>query len=161
MFCPYCGFEYTQKTNYCKRCGENLGTGGGPEQAPASRPSMIMLLAMFGAVGVFTLLGLGIVFAMYDNLVLRGIRGDELMIPFVMGMTVTGTIAGLLVWQLARLISGHQKAGQNAVVERHFIREVPTAASPEQLPPAMERPSVAEHTTRQMANVYKDPNMTR
>jgi len=24
MFCPSCGFEYTQKTNYCKRCGEDL-----------------------------------------------------------------------------------------------------------------------------------------
>ena len=24
MFCQSCGFEYTQKTNYCKRCGGNL-----------------------------------------------------------------------------------------------------------------------------------------
>ena len=24
MFCQSCGFEYTQKTNYCKRCGGEL-----------------------------------------------------------------------------------------------------------------------------------------
>jgi hypothetical protein len=153
MFCPYCGFEYTQKTNYCKRCGENLG--GGAEQTPAPRSGMLAMLAMFGAVGVFTLIGLGISFAIYDNMALRGLHGSELKLPFMMGITLTGAVAGLLIRQLSRLISGQQKAGQNAVIERHFIREIP-GATPEQLPPAAERPSVAEHTTRQMAKAYKD-----
>ncbi|MDX2033206.1 MAG: zinc ribbon domain-containing protein [Blastocatellia bacterium] len=157
MFCPYCGFEYTQKTNYCKRCGENLG--GGAEQAPAAglgpRLGMLATMIMFGAVGIFTLIGLGISFAIYDNMALRGLHGSELKLPFMMGITLTGAVAGLLIWQLSRLISGQQKAGQNAVIERHFIREIP-GATPEQLPPAVERPSVAEHTTRQMAKVYKD-----
>ncbi len=156
MFCPACGFEYTQRTNYCKRCGESLGQGGGAEPLSPARPSQALLLLLFGAVGLFTLLGLGISFAMYDNMVLRGVRGDELMIPFVMGMMLTGTVAGLLIWQLSRLISGRQRAGQNAVIERHFIREVPAGAPPEQLPPAVERPSVAEHTTRQMAHIHRD-----
>ena len=32
MFCPTCGFEYTQKTNYCKRCGAGLTSSDKPPE---------------------------------------------------------------------------------------------------------------------------------
>jgi uncharacterized protein (DUF983 family) len=157
MFCPSCGFEYTQKTNYCKRCGESLSATSANDAPKMARPK---LAVMFCVVAAFGILGMLSVFAMYDNLVMRGIRGDELMIPFMMGMVFTGTIAGLLIWQLARMITGHQKTGRNVIVEKHFIREAPPAqfgAPTDPIQQTVEPPSVAEHTTRQMANVYREP----
>jgi hypothetical protein len=157
MFCPSCGFEYTQKTNYCKRCGENLGVPGIADPPQTSRPKMA---SMFWAVAAFSIAGLGILFAMYDNLVIRGLRGDELMLPFVMGLVFIGTISGLLIWQLARMITAHQRTGRNVIVEKHFIREVPQVqlgAPADPMQQSVEPPSVAEHTTRQMANIYREP----
>lgn len=152
MFCPSCGFEYTQKTNYCKRCGESLGTTSVND---APKPARGILAVMFCAVAAFGLLGLITVFAMYNNLAHRGLRGDELLLPLMMGMMFTGAIAGLLIWQLARLITAYQKGGRNVVVEKHYIRESPPAQLGAQTGPAVEPPSVVEHTTRQFAGKYK------
>jgi hypothetical protein len=151
MFCPSCGFEYTQKTNYCKRCGGNLGFTSTDDAPKIERPKlglMFVAVAVFGIVGMFTAL------AVLNNLTGRGLRGDDLLVPFVMTLMFTGGIAGLLVWQLARLITTYQKTGRNVVVEKHFIRESPPAqlgASTGQFQQAVEPPSVVEHTTRQLA----------
>jgi uncharacterized protein (DUF983 family) len=151
MFCPSCGFEYTQKTNYCKRCGESLGLTGASDAPKIERPSlatMFIAVATFGGVGLFMAL------AVLNNLTGRGLRGDDLIVPFVMTLMFTGAIAGLLVWQLARLITAYQKTGRNVVVEKHYIRESPPAqlgASTGQFQQAVEPPSVVEHTTRQLA----------
>jgi len=155
MFCPACGFEYTQKTNYCKRCGESLSV---TSVAGAPKMGRAILAVMFGAVAAFGLAGMVTVFIMFDNLVKRGLRGDELVVPLVMGLMFVGSIAGLLIWQLARMITAHQKTERNVVVEKHFIREVPPAqlgapSDPVQQP--VEPPSVVEHTTRQMAGKYQ------
>ncbi|HEY7182489.1 MAG TPA: zinc ribbon domain-containing protein [Blastocatellia bacterium] len=151
MFCPSCGFEYTQKTNYCKRCGESLSL---PANADAPKTPRSRIAGMFWAIAVFCFLGLLTVFSAYDHLVARGLRGDELMMPFLMGMFLIGAVAGLLIWMLARMISVHQRTGRNVVVEKHFIREAPPAnlgAPTGEIQQAVEPQSVIEHTTRQLA----------
>jgi hypothetical protein len=155
MFCPSCGFEYTQKTNYFKRCGESLSLTGVVGSAKMERPK---LAAMFCAVAAFGVVGMITVFSMYNILSERGLRGDELMLPFMMGMMFTGAIAGLLIWQLARMITAYQKGGRNVIVEKHYIRESPPTqlgAPTDQIQQAVEPPSVVEHTTRQMAGKHK------
>ena len=152
MFCPSCGFEYTQKTNYCKRCGESLSL---PAGADAPKMPRSKIAGMFWAIAVFGFLGLLTVFNAYDHLVARGLRGDELMMPFLMGMFLIGAVAGLLIWMLARMISVHQKTGRNVIVEKHFIRDAPQSqlgAPTGEIQQAVEPPSVGEHTTRQLAS---------
>jgi hypothetical protein len=71
-----------------------------------------------------------------------------------MTLMFTGSIAGLLIWQLARLITAYQKTGRNVIVEKHFIREAPPAnlgAPTGEIQQAVEPQSVIEHTTRQLA----------
>jgi hypothetical protein len=109
---------------------------------------------MFVAVAAFSIAGLFMALAVLNNLTGRGLRGDDLIVPFVMTLMFTGGIAGLLVWQLARLITAYQKTGRNVIVEKHYIRESPPAqlgASTGQFQQAVEPPSVIEHTTRQLA----------
>ena len=155
MFCPSCGFEYTQKTNYCKRCGESLSvpTGVDAPKMPRSK-----IAGMFWAIGVFCVTALVTIFSAYGHLVGVGLRGDELIIPFVMGLIFTGGVAGLLIWMLARMIAVHQHTQRNVIVEKHFIRETTPAqlgapADPHQQ--AVDHPSVVEHTTRQFVGKYK------
>jgi len=155
MFCPSCGFEYTQKTNYCKRCGESLSV---PAGADAPKTPRSKIAGMFWAVAVFCLLGLVTVLNTYDHLVGRGAHDNELLWPFVAGFFFVGAVALLLIWQLARMITVHQKTGQNVIVEKHYIREAPPAqfgAPTDPLQQTVEPPSVVEHTTRQMAGKYK------
>ena len=156
MYCPSCGFEYTQKTNFCKRCGGNL-SGAGESEAPKIPRTRIV--GMFWAIAVFSVIGLLTVFNAFDHLVGRGLRGDELMVPFVMGLFFVGAVAGLLIWMLARMITAHQKQGRNVIVEKHFIREVPQAQLGSPTDPIQQTvtpSSVAEHTTRSMAGKYKE-----
>ncbi len=161
MFCPHCGFEYTHKTNFCKSCGGNLSTtvvSEAPQMPWQPRPK---IAPMFWAIATFGIIGLLADFIAYYALVEQGMRGDAIIVPFVMGLMFTGGVVGLLAWQLARIVAAWQRTGQNVVIERHYIREVPQAqigAPTDQIPRAAERPSVVEHTTRQMANVHREPN---
>ena len=155
MFCPSCGFEYTQKTNYCKRCGESLSVTSLVDAPKMERPK---LTAMFCAIAAFGIAGMLTAFGMLNVLTDRGLRGDDLIVPFVMTLMFNGAIAGLLIWQLARMITAYQKTGQNVIVEKHYIREAPPAqlgAPTDPLQQAVEPPSVVEHTTRQMAGKYR------
>jgi hypothetical protein len=75
-----------------------------------------------------------------------------------MSLMFIGAISGLLIWQLARMITAYQKGGRNVVVEKHIIREAPPAqlgAPADQSQQAVEQPSVVEHTTRQFAGKYR------
>jgi hypothetical protein len=155
MFCPSCGFEYTQKTNYCKRCGESLSVASVVDAPKMGRPK---LAAMFCAVVAFGIGGMFTAIGMLNMLAGWGLRGDDLIVPFVMTLMFNGAIVGLLIWQLARLITAYQKTGQNVIVEKHYIREAPPAqlgAPTDPLQQTVEPPSVVEHTTRQMAGKYK------
>jgi hypothetical protein len=151
MFCPACGFEYTQKMNYCKRCGGSLGLTSEVDAPKIERPKLGI---MFVAVAAFGMVGLMMAYAILNELSGRGLRGDDLIVPFVMTLMFTGSIAALLVWQLARLITAYKNTGRNVVVEKHYIRDAPPAqlgATTGQFQQPVEPPSVVEHTTRQLA----------
>ena len=102
------------------------------------------------------------ILAAYDHFFNRGWRGsDASLINFV--ILFSSIVALLLIWQLARMVTALKRTGQNVIVEKHFIREVPviqpvapTGQIPE-APKAVEPSSVVEHTTRQMAGVYSEP----
>jgi hypothetical protein len=169
MFCPSCGFEYTQKTNYCKRCGEDLSPAGVTDAPNKKQPNVTM---MFLAVVVFSLSAMALLLFAHEMFSNRGSDGphglnsnDETLLRFV--MFFSSAVALLLIWQLARMVTAFRRTGQDKVIEKHFIREVPTiqpVAPTGQIPeaPAAIYPSsVVEHTTRQMAGVYSEPKASK
>jgi hypothetical protein len=162
MFCPSCGFEYTQKTNYCKRCGEDLSPAGVTDAPKKKQPNVTM---MFLAVVVFCLSAMALLLfahAVFSNRGPNGLNSDdETLLGFV--MFFSSAVALLLIWQLARMVTAFRQTGQDKVVEKHFIREVPTI---QPVPPtgpirealeANDPSSVVEHTTRQMAGGNSEP----
>jgi hypothetical protein len=90
---------------------------------------------------------------------------DETILRFV--MFFSSAVALLLIWTLARMVTAFRQTGQDKVIEKHFIREVPTiqsAAPTGQIREAMEAndpSSVVEHTTRQMAGFYSEPKASK
>jgi hypothetical protein len=158
MFCPACGFKYTQKTNYCKRCGEELNASPQPIRV---EPPRLRLGGMFFIVALFGAIGLLINLLSYHELIdERRVSGGEALITFALGLLLVGGIAGFLIRQLSRLITGYQKWDQAPAPERVIIREVqaPQIGLPADSPRSViEAPSVVEHTTRQIANLYEIP----
>lgn len=165
MFCPACGFEYTQKTNYCKRCGEDLSLPGVTDAPKKTRPNVT---GMFWGVIAFCLTAMTLLLAAFDHFSSKnrercnGLCGDdEMLLSFIAFFIFV--VALLLIWQLARMVTVFRRTDQNKVVEKHFIRETPpfqpvppTGQIPE-APEAIDPSSVVEHTTRQMAGVYSEP----
>ena len=159
MFCPTCGFEYTQKTNYCKRCGATLTASDKP---PVIQLPTLKITGVFFVIAAFVLFSLMFVYNFYWDMIRREIRGPELFVPFVLGVGVIGAVAGLLSWQLSRLITVARKQEDWAAKqERLTFREVQPQgrfiAPADPIRNAAEAPSVVEHTTRQMAGVYREP----
>ena len=159
MFCPTCGFEYTQKTNYCKRCGGNLTSS---EKPPVIQLPALKVTGAFFVIAAFVLFSLMFVYNFYWDMIRREIRGPELFVPLVLGVGVIGAVAGLLCWQLSRLITVARKQEDWAAnQERPTFREVQPQgriiAPTDPTRNAVEAPSVIEHTTRQMAGVYREP----
>ena len=159
MFCPSCGFEYTQKTNYCKRCGEDLAPAGSADAPKRRQPGLI---GMFWGILLFCLTTMGVLLAAYerfrDMARCNGLCGDDRTLLAFVGI-FSFVVAVLLIWQLARMVTAFRRTGQNVIVEKHFIREVPTSqlgAPTGQIPEAGNSPSVVEHTTRQMAGAYRE-----
>jgi hypothetical protein len=150
MFCPACGFEYTQKTNYCKRCGEILSNAVQTIEVKTPRFGLI-----FGSIAAFCVFGLFILLVFYNELVSRGLRGEELLVPFLMGVTLLGAIAGLMIWQLSRLITAYHTTNLPHTHQRSVINEAQTprlAKRADHPSEVVERPSVTEETTRQIAD---------
>jgi hypothetical protein len=158
MFCPSCGLEYTHKTNYCKRCGEELNAA--PQTVKTELPRF-RTTGIFFVVALFGIAGLLMNLISYHELIDdRKVSGGEAMIIFALGLLFVGGVAGFLIRQLSRLITGHQKPSQAPASERIVIREAPTprlGTPAEPVHSAVEQPSVVEHTTRQMANLYERP----
>jgi hypothetical protein len=162
MFCPSCGFEYAQKTNYCKRCGADLNIAGA---TAGPKKTQLGVITMFWGIIAFCLTAVTLLLAAYDHLLSNGrcpgLCGDEVVIiSFVAFFFFVVTL--LLIWQLARMVTAFRRTAENVIVEKHFIREAPiqpvarTGQMPE-APEAIYPSSVVEHTTRQMAGVYGVP----
>lgn len=156
MFCPQCGLEYTQKTNYCKRCGGALSSS---DQAPLTQPSGLKFTGMFLVIAALALFGLMQVYNIYMKMLYAGVRGTELFVPVVLGFMLIGGVSFLLAWMMSRLITSTRK--QSGQAERPgYIEPQPHArivAPNDPVLNVVERPSVAEHTTRQMAGAYREP----
>src|SRR5262245_23485177 len=127
MFCPTCGFEYNQKTNYCKRCGEGLNSA---PSVVESKPPRLLAASLFFAAALFGIIGLLINLSFYYDMareaVNKGYTLYEPILVFKIGMILVGIIDGLLIWQLSRVISAFQKSAQSQAPERIIIREVLT-----------------------------------
>ncbi len=164
MFCPSCGFEYTQKTNYCKRCGEDLSFPGATDAPKKSQPNV---MAMFWGVIAFCLTAMTLLLAAWDHFQRWGrcngmCDAERILLSFVGFSSFLVTL--LLIWQLARMVTAFRRTGQDKVVEKHFIREVPPSqpvAPTGQIPEAVDPPSAVEHTTRQIAGAYSEPRATK
>jgi|SRR5262245_32264991 len=159
MFCPICGFEYTQKTNYCKRCGGNLTSSDKPPviQLPALR-----ITGVFFVIAAFVLFSLISLYNFYEEMIDRGKPGPDALVPFALGIGLIGAVAGLLCWQLSRVIGVTRKQEDWAAKqERPTFTEVQPqgrlVAPADSIRNAVEPPSVVEHTTRQMAGVSREP----
>jgi hypothetical protein len=158
MFCPSCGFEYTQKTNYCKRCGEELIAA---PQSVEIKPQRSQAIGMsFVVVAFLGILGLFLNLLSYHVLLSRNVSPGDAFFSFALGLLFIGGIAGFLIRQLSRLITAYQKPNQAHAQERIIIREAqaPQIGAPtDSIRGAAEPHSVVEHTTRQMAGVYGEP----
>lgn len=159
MFCPTCGFEYTHKTNYCKRCGANL--------TPSDKPPVVQLPALkitgaFFVIAAFVLFSLIFIYDFYEDMMRQGRYGPEALVPFVLGIGLIGAVAGLLCWQLSRVIGATRKQEDWAAKQQRpsFMEVQPQGRLVAPTDPArnaVEPPSVVEHTTRQMAPVDRGP----
>lgn len=161
MYCPSCGFEATQKTNFCKRCGVNMNpsTNSVEVHLPKFRlTGMVFIIALFSIVGLITTL-IGI-----DELSHRALPGPGLIIALLGSLLFVFSVAGLLVWQLARLITTYQDAVRQTIQKAQTEPPPPVASFYSQPPQAFissvqdpGQSSVTEHTTRQMAAKYTVP----
>jgi uncharacterized protein (DUF983 family) len=158
MFCPSCGFEYSQKTNYCKRCGEELSA---TPQSVETKPQRFQATGMaFVVVGFLGIVGLFLNLISYHVLLSNQVNPKDAILSFALGLVFVGGIAGLLIKQMSRLITANQKQNQAPAKERVIIREAqaPQIGAPtDSIRGAAEPHSVVEHTTRQMAGVYGEP----
>jgi hypothetical protein len=158
MFCPSCGFEYTQKTNYCKRCGGELNAA---PQSVEIKPQRSQAIGMsFVVVAMFGLVGLLLNLLSFHVLLSNNVHREAAVLSFALGMVFVGGIAGFLIRQMARLITAGQKSNQAPAQERIIIREAQApqiGATTDPIRGAAEPHSVVEHTTRQMAGVYGEP----
>lgn len=149
MFCSTCGAEYAQKINYCKRCGSNITTPTSTVEVHVPRPR---LTAMFIAIASMGLIGLIVCFTALSEFAHMGMRGPDLIVPFILGLFFIFAIAGGLTWQLARMVSAFQKSLRNTTIDK--------IASPQPQPIAMPAhqepiPSITDHTTRSFdSSVY-------
>src|SRR5499426_539435 len=117
MFCPTCGFEYTQKTNYCKRCGAELNAA---PQSVEVKPHRFHAVGMpFFVVGFLGIVGLFLNLLSFHVLLSRhDMSSWDAFITFALGLLFVGGIAGFLIRQLSRLITAYQKPNQAPAQER-------------------------------------------
>ena len=145
MFCPNCSAEYSQKINYCKRCGSNMAPAANTVEVHLPQPR---LTGMFWAIAGMSIVGLIACFTAFSEFARAGLRDENLLVPFVLGLLFIGMIAGGMIWQLARLVSTFQQNVRQPKVETPPLPQPPQDETP--APPlALEPPaSVSEHTTR-------------
>ncbi|MGH9769296.1 MAG: hypothetical protein ACREAB_17870 [Blastocatellia bacterium] len=164
MFCPSCGVESNQKTNFCKRCGANMNAAANAVEVhlPAAGISgMVWAVAIFSLAGLIaSLVGLHELSKPWRNF-----RDKDVLVALFLCLAFVFSVAGLLIRQLTRLINTYQDAVKRTIDKTQFEmppqpQAIPTQPQHLYIPPSQESmSSVAEHTTRQMAGVYRDPNV--
>jgi hypothetical protein len=151
MFCQSCGVESTTKTNYCKSCGANLSQPGNMVEVHIARPpiaAMTIAIAAFGIIGFIASL------VTLHEMTEREIKGEVLIATFFFCLAFLFMVAGLLSWQLGRLISTYRETIQRTVENQKAEIAAPSQpALPQRqksyVPPAEEPVSgVTENTTR-------------
>ena len=157
MYCPSCGAEYPQKTNFCKRCGANIAPTGNSVEFRLPRPPRVT--GMFIAVAAFSFAGLAASMAFLNELSFRDqLDGRVKFFAFFASLLFVFGISSLLIWQLARMISTWQQTVRQSVQKAQNELSVhaqsvlpPPQYQPVQIAAPQESvPSVIEHTTRSL-----------
>src|SRR5262249_17792941 len=121
----------------------------------------LKVTGVFFVIAAFVLLGLWMLFRMLTEMATAGM-GDDVIKAVVTGGSLTiGVVTLLLFRQLSRGVTVARKQAERvAKSEQPAFIEVqshpPLAAPTDPIRNAVESPSVAEHTTRQMAGVYRE-----
>jgi len=153
MYCPSCGTFYEQQPRFCKRCGANTTPASTTVELHMPKPRVA---GMALTIALFSFAGLVASMLLLQDLSHRDLHKEELVIPFMASLIFVFGIAGLLVWQMSRMINTYQEAvrqsvqkAQNELVAAATPVLPPQQAQPAQLSVASEQtPSVVEHTTR-------------
>ena len=155
MFCPSCGAESVQKTNFCKRCGAHITQTANTVEVHLPRAGVT---GMVWAIAAFSLIGLIASLIMLGGMSSPGNTPDPVIFAFVACLTFIFSVAGLLTWQLARLINTYRDSVRQTINKVQFEVSPPPQPQPVYIPAAQSpAPSVVEHTTRQMAGMHREP----
>ena len=157
MFCPSCGAESAQKTNFCKRCGAKMNPAANTVEVHLPRSGVT---GMVWAIAAFSLIGLIASLIMLGSLGGPGSGYSEggVIFAFVVCLAFIFSVAGLLTWQLARLINTYRDSVRQTINKAQFEVSPPPQHQPVYIPAAQSpAPSVVEHTTRQMAGMHREP----
>jgi hypothetical protein len=160
MFCPSCGAASAQKTNFCKKCGANMNPAANTVEVHLPRAGVA---GMVWAIAGFSLIGLIVSLIMLGSL--SGPPGpvgepiaERVIIAFIACLMFVISVSGLLTWQLARLINTYRDSVRQTIIKAQFDVSPPPQSQPVYIPAAQSPPlSVVEHTTRQMAGAYGEP----
>jgi hypothetical protein len=122
----------------------------------------LKITGAFFVIAAFVLFSLMFVFDFYEDMIRQRGYGREALIPFLLGIGLIGAVAGLLCWQLSRVIGLTRKQEDRTAKQQRqsFTEAQPQGrlvATADQVRNAIEPPSVVEHTTRQMAGLYSEP----
>jgi hypothetical protein len=152
MFCPSCGVESTNKTKYCKNCGATMNSTGPTVEVHIQRPpvaAMTFAIAAFGIIGFIASL-----ITLAEMSGRSGLGGEELIAIFFICLMFVFMVAGLLSWQLGRLIGAYRDTIKRTIESEKVETAIPSQPVLPQrqqsyVPPLREPASgVTEHTTR-------------
>ncbi|HLG16787.1 MAG TPA: zinc ribbon domain-containing protein [Blastocatellia bacterium] len=156
MYCPSCGTEGTDGQSYCKRCGASLSAA--PQIAAPKNP-LPKLAGMFWAVAVFGLGSIATLLGCLVALAAIGVNSEAIAMTGIFGGVTIFGIAGLLIWQLSRLINVAQNT--DAAAQPRKLKTAPQAAYPQIAGPHRAVPSITEHTTRNFEPSVRDERTSR
>ncbi|MGH9753161.1 MAG: hypothetical protein ACREA2_10285, partial [Blastocatellia bacterium] len=116
----------------------------------------LKITGMFFVIAAFVLFSLILIYDFYEDMVRNRILGPDALVPFALGIGLIGAVAGLLCWQLSRVISLTRRQEDWAAKQQRpsFMEVQPQGRLVAPVDPvrnAVEPASVVEHTTRQMA----------